>query len=499
MKSKLLKLTVAAFMVLTIKTQAQTVTPPATLGTSIFFDGFETWAGTPTQPTVWMQAPATTLPASAVIQSVTTPTNLAAEQGTYACNLQNTTTTYSIMATAATYSVTAGMAYQVSYYVRGKGTISAGISISGTATAPGGESVNGKTWHHVLQSITATASATNTAFFLKVKSTGVYSSGGTSITGIDVDSFNVRPYTPVASVNLYSLQVCTGTNTIAPFWGQSVGTTGGIVTGITVGSGSPPQTGYFLQTTGATQWAAMQVYDYVSGPLVHVGDSVTFGGFVDNWFGQTQMSGLTNFAIVSSGHTINPMLLTTQSINSRMYQSFLIELQGAVVNTYPGSYSPVATITDASGVSAVADLKDGFYPPNGTATSGTTGNAGYVPTVGLSYCFVGNVVLNFNYSIMPRDSGDVYKNCTVLGIEKYNSLNASTYPNPINNQLTIKLPVVANQVSVSFTDVLGKEVMTLNNLSGSEIAISDINVAAGVYIVKIMADGKTQMVKVIKQ
>ena len=42
--------------------------------------------------------------------------------------------------------------------------------------------------------------------------------------------------------------------------------------------------------------------------------------------------------------------------------------------------------------------------------------------------------------------------------------------------------------------------MTMNNLSGSTIAINDISgLASGVYLVKIIADGNTQLVKVIKQ
>ncbi len=507
MKSKLLKLTVSALMVFTVGTKAQTL--PATLGASVFFDGFNTWTtGATPVPSLWMQSPVTTLPTSTVNinqTSTTTSGNATplAEEGAFSCNLQNTSTTYSIMATDTIYSVTAGMSYQISYYVRGKGTISAGISIGGTNTAPGGEPVNGKTWHHVLQSVTATATATNTAFFLKIKSTGVYSSGGTVVNGIDVDSFNVRPYTMVPSADLYSLQQSNASG-VSNFWGQNVGVTGGIVTRITNGSGG--LNGYFIQTTGATSWAAMQVYDYTTAALVQIGDSVTFGGFVDNYFGQTQMSGITNFIDVSSGHVINPMLLTTQTINSRMYQSFLIELQGVSVISYSANYGQ-ATIQDASGVAAVADFKDGFYPPYGTATSGSSGNPGYEPAGAPSgpytatYCLVGNSYLNFGYNILPACSTDVSTGaCTFLAIKKYNdALHATVYPNPANNQLTIELPTEAAKVSVSFTDVLGKEVYTVNNLSGSIVSLNDISLPTGVYMVRITADGVSQLTKIIKQ
>ena len=78
-------------------------------------------------------------------------------------------------------------------------------------------------------------------------------------------------------------------------------------------------------------------------------------------------------------------------------------------------------------------------------------------------------------------------------------MHAKIYPNPASNQLNIELANEASKVSVSFTDVLGKEVMTLNNLSGTMVSINDLSLPAGVYMVRITADGNTQIVKVVKQ
>lgn len=507
MKSKLLKLTVAALMVFTIKVQAQAPTySPAVLGAAIINDGFESWAGTPTQPTFWMQPPTTTMPASAVVPTSAATSTTASpliQSGTMSCNLQNTTTTYSYIATAATFPVTAGMAYQISYYARGKGTISSGIATGTVNTAPGGEPVSGKTWHHYIQSVVAPTTG-NAAFFLKVKSTGVYSSGGVSVTGIDVDSFVVNPYTPRPMVDLYSLQYTTLSNGNSPFFGQYVGMTGGIVTAVTVGSTGA--NGYYVQTTGSHVWAGMQVFDFTNVALVNVGDSITFGGTVDEFYGMTQMGNITNFVNVSaaSGNHYNimetPLTMQTMAVESE--EAILANIQNAsyaTATSYSANYGQ-ATMTDGSGVSGLVDLKDGFYAPNGSATAGSSGNGGYAPSVGVNYCFEGIIYYSFGFNIMPRDSQDVHKNCTVLGISNHtNNLNASIYPNPVNNQLTVKLPMVANKVSVSFTDVLGKEVITMNNLSGSEVSVNDINLPAGVYVVKVVADGNTQITKIIKQ
>lgn len=503
MKSKLLKLTVAALMVFTIKVQAQAPTyTPATLGAPVFYDGFESWAGTPSLPTNWMKPPTTTIPSGSVTPAVTS-TATPAEEGTMACNLRNTATTYSYMATAASYSVTQNMGYEISYYARGKGTISVGVATGTVNTAPGGEPVSGKTWHHYKQSVIAPATSSTAAFFIKVKGTGTYTSGGVSIQGVDVDSFCVRPYTVTPFVDLYSLQYTTLTNGNSPFYGQAIGLTGGIVTAVTVGSTGV--NGYYVQTSKATNWAAMSVYDFNNAPLVHVGDSVLFNGNVDEFFNMTQVSGVTTFTNVSSisgmQYPIHSLALTTSSINDEQYEAMLVNIQGATVNTYTTGYGQ-ATITDGSGVSCLADLKDGFYAPNGTATAGSTGLPGYVPVTGQTYCFIGNVYYSFGFNIEPRDSADVHVGtcAATWGIQKNNNtLHASVYPNPANNQLTIELANEATKINVSLMDVLGKEVYTLNNQSGNKVSLNDINVPAGVYMVKIVADGNTQITKIIKQ
>src|SRR5438067_2219044 len=109
MKSKLLTLTLTACMALAVKMQAQT----------IFYSGFENWAGTPLNPTGWMAAPATNIAPDSVLKVVTTGT-LTPEELTASCKLKNVSSTHVRMATT-TMPVVSGQAYQISYYARGKG------------------------------------------------------------------------------------------------------------------------------------------------------------------------------------------------------------------------------------------------------------------------------------------------------------------------------------------------------------------------------------------
>jgi|GEM_PF-982503 len=511
MKSKLLKLTVAAFMVFTaVKTQAQA--QPAPLLPAIINNGFENWTGS--VPNGWEVGPASTI-ASANVTQVTNNTVTPVQSGTYSCKLVNTASSYTpgIMATTSV-AVTAGgtattgpvQAYQVSYYARGKGTITCEVTDGSAATtsanysAANGQTVSGKGWHRFVQTVVAPTTTNNAQFALKVKSTGTYTaSGGVSIVGIDVDSFVVQPYMPIPA-SLYKIEYTTASNGNSPFFGQFVSQTGGIVTAVILSSSGA--SGYYVQTSGSNAWSAALVFDQTNVANVSVGDSVTFTCAVDEYFNMTELVQISNFVLVSHNNPLPSSPVTTQSIQQEQYEGVLVNIQNASVQTYSANYGQ-GTIADVpTSVPCTFDFKTNFYAPNGNATSGSSGLPGYVPTLStVQYCVTGNVNYEFSaYNIVPRDSGDIVKNCTLLtGIEKQNSLNAVTYPNPVTNQFNISLPFNASKINVSFTDVLGKEVMTNNNLSGNQVSISDITLPAGVYVVKVVADGKTQVIKVIKQ
>ena len=232
MKSKLLKLTVAAFVAMTTWMHAQS---PATLGTAIVTETFENWTGS--VPNNWEIGPANTIAPANVQQVTNSSTVTPVQSGNYSCKLINTAASYTpgiiagttVAVSSPTLNPSAPTAYQVSYYARGKGTITCEVTDGSAATtsanygAANGQSVSGKGWHHYFQTIIAPTTTNNAQFCLKVKSTSTYTAaGGISITGIDVDSFVVRPYTPVANASLYDLEYTTAANGNSPFFGQSV-------------------------------------------------------------------------------------------------------------------------------------------------------------------------------------------------------------------------------------------------------------------------------------
>jgi hypothetical protein len=511
MKSKLLKLTIAAFVAMTINANAQ-----ATLGAPVVVNTFESWSGaSPNVPAGWEVAPASTIAAANVTQVTNSNTLTPVQSGSFSCKMVNTASTYTsgIMAGTAT-NVVAGTGYQISYFARGKGTISCELTDGSAATssanytAANGQSVSGKGWHHYYQTVIAPTTTNNAQFALKVKSTGTYTaSGGVSITGVDVDSFVVRPYTPIPA-SLYNIQYnVTTTPANSPFFGQFVSQTGGIVTAVVLSSSG--KSGYYVQTSGSNAWAAALVFDQTNVANVAVGDSVTFQCAVDEYFNMTELVQVSNFAIVSHSNPLpSTNISNSQFIADEQYEGVLVTIQNATVQTYSANFGE-GTIATNAGVDPPCnfDFKTNFYAPNGSSTSGSSGNPGYSPynagttvVATTPFCVTGNVNYEFSaYNIIPRDSADIVRNCVTLGVEKHNSLNANLYPNPVANELNIQLPFAATKVSVSIIDVMGREMIAPISANGTNVNITNLNLAAGTYFVKITADGKTQIAKIVKQ
>lgn len=79
-----------------------------------------------------------------------------------------------------------------------------------------------------------------------------------------------------------------------------------------------------------------------------------------------------------------------------------------------------------------------------------------------------------------------------LGIEEVNDLYVQVYPNPTTNKLYIK--GVLGEVTVDMLSVDGRKVFTENIGRNSEI---DLNVAKGMYLLKITSDNKSISKKII--
>ncbi len=141
----------------------------------------------------------------------------------------------------------------------------------------------------------------------------------------------------------------------------------------------------------------------------------------------------------------------------------------------------------------IASIGDSSPPDDGTGNPNSTLYTGYT----------GDAAGNhrpwlMNLMIWLAEGGNCGQTMGLNSIKESNSF--SVYPNPMVNELNIKLPFIAQKVTVSLVDVLGKEIVSSNINMGSEVSLKEDNLTAGIYFVKVVADGKIlQTVKVIKQ
>jgi hypothetical protein len=478
MKTKLF--TVALALGLTIGAKAQI----------LFQTSFENWTTVaPIVPTD-MMGPKTNLSPDSVIQSTT------AYAGSFSVQLDRNIDSmkrFSVLTT--TIAVTQGMAYQVSYYAKGKGELEVGL-FSGKTTngyygyiyAPNKTINSNSSWTRYSQSIIAdTTNSTTANFFLGVR----YVNAADHLL---VDSLSITAY-PVSAtpVSLHDIQYTTLASGASPYYGRIVNCAGGIVTAVYNGTGGT-QSGYYLQNTGAGNriWSGAQVYDYNN--LVSLGDSISFTSLIDEYFGNTELqpAQVSNWVKHSSGNTLpTPHVLVTDSLNEgtsyisgggEKYEGILVSTYTlSTCNTFTANYGQ-GTINDGSGATQVD--KQIFA---------------YSYQIGQKYKVTGVVATNYGLNIEPRFIADI-DSASSVGIEQYsNTLHANIYPNPVANELIIQLPFNAEKINVSIIDILGREVLTVNPTSGTQVSLQNINIPAGVYMVKIIADNKQQLVKITKE
>lgn len=86
----------------------------------------------------------------------------------------------------------------------------------------------------------------------------------------------------------------------------------------------------------------------------------------------------------------------------------------------------------------------------------------------------------------------------VLGIAEANRLEFDMYPNPASNNLTIQLPSGSEKAVVQLYDNIGRLALT-KNISSSNNKLSVNNLSTGIYILKILSDGKIGSQKFMKK
>ena len=130
----------------------------------------------------------------------------------------------------------------------------------------------------------------------------------------------------------------------------------------------------------------------------------------------------------------------------------------------------------------------------GTTTStGTIGSVDFTPTVSGDYYFGFNAYSAANQFDLLVD--DIAVN-TTLATNQFGTNKFIVYPNPVKDILNISYD--KNISSVKVYNLLGQEVIAkFLNSNQSQIDLS--NLLEGTYLVKVLSEGLTQTIKILKQ
>ena len=181
----------------------------------------------------------------------------------------------------------------------------------------------------------------------------------------------------------------------SPYLGQIVSVTGIV----TVGGDeyySSSQSYAVIQDEGGGAWSGLALYDDDVAAFAR-GDSVVITGTVQEYYGFTELSYITDTEIVSPGHPVPaPQDLTTgglmTSADPEEWESVLVRIQNLTVADDSLGYGQW-TVTDGSGACMIDDMGDYTYEPS-------TGDS--IQSI-IGVCFY-----SFDdFKLEPRDDADI--------------------------------------------------------------------------------------------
>jgi len=115
---------------------------------------------------------------------------------------------------------------------------------------------------------------------------------------------------------------------------------------------------YYIQDAQAA-WSGIKVYD--AGRGLSEGDEVRLTGTVAEYYDMTELTDITEFEVLSSGNTMDPLVVTLAA-DMEPYEGCLIEIQGVSVNNTDLGYGEWS-VSDGSLEQVIDDAADYYFTP----------------------------------------------------------------------------------------------------------------------------------------
>ena len=291
--------------------------------------------------------------------------------------------------------------------------------------------------------------------------------------------------------------------------------------GIVTASAAPNNLGYvYIQQENQNEWGGIWVNGGSLITSLAVGDKVSVTGIVEEYFGLTRLSNISNASVISSGQpvpqpiAVNPATLSTYDFAvTEKYEGMLVQLVNPVaganlfvvdtnadfaLNRNNGEYRIGADVNDPNtgcrilagrqGSTAFSSLNVSYVnSPLWQTVDGTMNVPLVQVTPGMEFTLVqGIMTYSFsNMKLLPRNNLDMGLLASVNENERKGSLRI--FPNPAQNQFSLEFEKPASR-RISVLNNLGQEVFSMQS-TALRAGIPVSGIAAGLYQVRIEENG----------
>jgi hypothetical protein len=283
--------------------------------------------------------------------------------------------------------------------------------------------------------------------------------------------------------------------------------------GIVTASADASNLGYvYIQQENQTEWGGIWVNGGSLITNLTVGDEVSVTGIIEEYFGLTRLSNISNASIIQTGQTVptpvslNPSILSTYDFAiCEKYESVLVSLQNPLGNLFVvdtnadagalrnnGEWRIGGDVNDATSGCRVLTGRQGsttfsslnvsyVNSPIWATTDGTMNVPVIVVQMGQEITSAqGILTYSFsNMKLLPRNNSDI---STPANVQPFNKLALKVYPNPVKDRLQIQ-NLTNQKMNYELINSLGQVVKsgTLNQ----DVNNLDVSLTNGIYYIVI--------------
>lgn len=290
--------------------------------------------------------------------------------------------------------------------------------------------------------------------------------------------------------------------------------------GIVTASAESNNLGFvYIQQDGELAWSGIWVN---GGSLItglSIGDRVAVTGVVEEYFGLTRLSNISNVQVIQTGQSIAPTVLNPNVFSTydfatcEKYESMLVELRNPVGNLFVVDTNADASqlrnngewrvgndvndpssgcrvLTGRQGSTTFSSLNVSYVNSPVWATTDGTMNVPVI-VVQPGQVFLGmKGILTYSFSnmkLLPRNNSDIVDTTTNVGDLLSGSFRV--YPNPIDCDFIVENNFNKN-LTYSIINVMGKKVFT-GELTSRKNKLR-VNLNSGIYYM-VLTDEKDQV------